>query len=90
MFCSNHDLAKALVGSQLIDEYQKWLNETENRITGSKQEMENAIINGGYSNLPQDMRNYLSHYASAVLKGQTTSFVTDQANIALKNSIDSM
>ena len=34
--------ARAFVNSELVDEYGKWMTETENQIVGSKQELKNS------------------------------------------------
>ena len=78
---------KGLVTTQLVDEYQKWLQETENQIKNSKQELTAAMMTGGFNNLPLEMKDYLRKYVAASVKGDTTTFVTDQANVALKYAV---
>ena len=90
-YLSGRDLAsaRAFVNSQLVDEYQKWMTETENQIVGSKQELKNAVIKGGFSKLPQPMKDYISKFAAAVTNGDTQTFVNQQAKVAMNYALGS-
>ena len=65
------------------------MTETENQIVGSKQELKNAVIKGGFSKLPQPMKDYISKFAAAVTNGDTQTFVNQQAKVAMNYALGS-
>ena len=75
--------------NELKDEYNKWRQEIEQQILGSKDELKQQLASvDNIDSLPYDIRDYVQQYSQAVVKGDVASFINKEAAKAFETATD--